>query len=153
MAVPDELIKQAHVFCFANTMNDTSKRLSGFLPSSGITYVVPGEKTLILIGAGCKSSKIAWLVGHGMKGTRRVYNDGGICPGMLLSSVIEKLKSWGYTTIVDTCCEPNSRRQTDMSGLDYWCTTDGQIVGFLSGYENTKAGFSKWWDGFGFYKI
>jgi hypothetical protein len=152
MPVPADLKVNAHVFCFAQSMIETSDRLNGFLPDSQVSHFRPIDgKTLLILSPGCKTKKVAWIVGHGDKSTRRIYNDDS---GMeyLLSDLISKLVEWGYTTIVDTCCEPNARKKTNMKGLQYWCATDGQIVGFLSGFAETQAGFNQWWDSYNFYQ-
>lgn len=133
MAVPGDLLQNAHVFCYSSDLSVHTTRLKDAL-GCGRTNIY-GTAPL----SNYSGKKIAWLVGHGSEGDTivgtRVSRE-GVC----ITNIIADLASKGYTHIVDTCCKPNLRRTVETDGLSYYCTEDGYEV------DSVNTTLDAWWD-------
>lgn len=132
MSVPPYLIIKAHVFCYSSDLSVHTTRLKDAL-GCGRTNIY-GTAPL----SNYNGKKIAWLVGHGSRddiivGTR--VSREGVC----ITNIIADLLSKGYTHVVDTCCEPNQRRNAT-TDLQYYCTEDDNEV------DSVNTTLNAWWD-------
>lgn len=146
MPVPVDLAARTDngAFGYTTDLVAASRRLAQLLGNCPHYRVVLGAGT-ILRGKGTLPAlgDVAWLVGHGLATDTRI---GSRARGTYIE--LEALLDWcvgnGYSTVVDTCCQPDLRRTVaaEYGGLDYFCTRDGHDVTQIVAYPSLDA----WWD-------
>jgi hypothetical protein len=155
MAVPSEVNSgKLHIFGYAGNLKDACVKLQERLGGSGVplTYVDLSKNpaTFSNDAASDGVSKVAWLVGHGIKTTSSVYSDDSTHYSLTIQTIVDWLISEGYTHVVDTCCEPNRRKNVNKRGkVKYYCAADNKTVS-----ENqNEASLDAWWDNNGMHEI
>jgi hypothetical protein len=137
MAVPGKLKIQPHVYCYSADLLAASNALAGYLKCK-VSKVYLNQ-----FDPEYKTAEIAWLVGHGSKGDTKVGNSTGTF-GYTINSISKWLQGPGlnYTNLVDTCCYPNRRKNSQPFGNDYYCTNDNECVTVITAYRDLDS----WWD-------
>lgn len=137
MSVPKELKVKPHVFCYSPDLVDASNTLAGYLKCK-VSKVYEGY-----FDPQSETATAAWLVGHGAKNNTIVGDDSGKF-SLKIRSISDWLKSGDpkYQYLVDTCCFPNRRKNSQTFGGNYYSTNDSQCV-----YVITRSpDFDTWWN-------
>jgi hypothetical protein len=155
MAVPNEITnsQNVHIFGYAPNLDDACTTLQTRLGGVNVPYTKIDLSTNPVGYAGDpavnNNSRVAWLVGHGISTDANIYSNEDNHYAIAIQTIIDWLAAENYTHIVDTCCEPNTRRLANMRGLSYYCAADGRTVTENQYYPNLDA----WWDDNGFHQI
>jgi len=140
------------VFCYTTDLKEAARYLAGILGCTMVTITCETNAKgggIFGIDRGIPlTGKTAWLVGHGLNGDIRI----GTATHSRWVDVNDVL-SWcdtnGYTHVVDTCCQPDLRRQeVSRYGLAYYCVPDGHNTGVI-----TNSTLDTWWDLNNLYKF
>jgi hypothetical protein len=137
MSVPEKIKVNPHVFCYSPDLMDASNKLAEYL-NCKVSKVYEDHFDLQ-----AETANVAWLAGHGSKNNTVVGNyDGDF--GYKIRSICDWLDTGGrnYEYLVDTCCYPNRRKNSQTFNNKYYCTNDNQCVMVITGYDS----FNAWWN-------
>jgi len=144
MSVPSALTvtSDVHIFQYSSDLAGASTKLQERLGGSNAKIAKINTTTTPAGVSGYVAGRsIAWLVGHGSSADTKVGTMVSRAKAVEMDNIIAWLSGENFTTIVDTCCEPDLRRKCDMKGLTYYCARDGQVVS----QNQAHASLDLWW--------
>lgn len=143
MPKPAKLKTGTHVvFCYTSDLEKASAYLAKLLGCTWVRVLLGKGDVKGVSGVLPALADTAWLVGHGLKGDRRI---GTLARGnyVEISVLLDWLVGEGYSAVVDTCCQPDSRRLTAAEyPLDYYAGPDSVDVYQIQQFKD----FDSWWD-------
>jgi len=142
MPVPSTFATLKHVvFCYTTDLHKASKFLAALLKCPCIRVVLKGDRIVSVDGDIPTIADVAWLVGHGL-GTDTQIGTLARASHVEIEQLLDWLVGEGYSSVVDTCCQPELRRVVAAAyPFDYYCATDGQNVTQIQ----TSASIDAWW--------